>query len=88
MGLQRVFSYVAMETALAKVLGLPVLVLIVEEAVEVLDSGAIKFAGLFNQQRVDPQYLLWLLAKVWIVTPLSQPNTLMARLLCFSTFGI
>ena len=42
--LQRVFSYVAMETVLA----LPVLALIVEEAVEVLDPGVVKSAGLFN----------------------------------------
>ena len=39
------------------------LALIVEEAVEVLDPGVVKFAGLFNQQHVDPRYLLWLLAK-------------------------
>ena len=39
------------------------LALIVEEAVEVLDSDVVKFAGLFNQQHVDPRYLLWLLAK-------------------------
>ena len=63
MGLQRVFSYVAMETALAKVLALPVLALIVDEAVEVLDPGVVKFAGLFNQQHVDPRYPLWPLAK-------------------------
>ena len=31
--------------------------------VEVLDPGVMKFAGLFNQQHVDPRYLLWLLAK-------------------------
>ena len=63
MGLQRVFSHEAMETALTKVLALPVLALIVEEAVEVLDPGVLKFAGIFNQQHVDPRYLLWLLAK-------------------------
>ena len=52
-----------METALAKVLALPVLALIVEEAVEVLDPGVVQLAGLFNQQHVDPRYLLWLPAK-------------------------
>ena len=62
-GLQRVFSYVAIETALAEVLALLVLSLIVEEMVEVLDIGVVKYAGLFNQQHVDPRYLLWLLAK-------------------------
>ena len=44
-------------------LTLPVLALIVEEAVEVLDPGVVKFAGHFNQQQVDPWYLMWLLAK-------------------------
>ena len=34
-----------------------------EEAVEVLDPGVVKFTGLFNQQHVDPRYLLGLLAK-------------------------
>ena len=52
-----------METALAKILALPVLALIVEEAVEVFDPGVVKVAGLFNQQHVDPRYLLRLLAK-------------------------
>ena len=63
LALQQVFSSVAMKTALAKVLALPVLVLIVEEAVEVLDPGVENFAGHFNQQQVDPWYLLWLLAE-------------------------
>ena len=63
MGLQQVFTSVATKTALAKVLALLVLALIVEEAVEVLDPGVVKFAGHFNQQQVDPWYLLWLLAE-------------------------
>ena len=52
-----------MKTALAKVLALPALALIEEETVEVLDQGEVKFAGHFNQQQVDPWYLLWLLAE-------------------------
>ena len=40
-------------------LALLVLALIVEEAVEVLDPGVVKFAGLFKHQHVDPRYLLW-----------------------------
>ena len=52
-----------MKTAFAKVLALPVLSLIVEEAVEVLDPGEVKFAGHFNQQQIYPWYLLWLLAE-------------------------
>ena len=63
-GLQRVFSSVAMKIALATVLALPVLALIVEEAVEVLGPGVVKLTGHFNQQQVDPWYLLWLLAEV------------------------
>ena len=41
----------------------PPLALIVKEAIEVLDPGVVKFAGQFNQQRVDPWYHLWLLAE-------------------------
>ena len=37
--------------------------LVIEEMVEGLDPDVVKFAGLFNQQHVDPRYLLWLLAK-------------------------
>ena len=48
---------------LAKVLALPVLALFEEEEIEVLDTGVVKFAGHFNQQQVDPWYLLWLLAE-------------------------
>ena len=62
-GFQQIIHCVAMQAALAEVLALLVLALIVEEAVEVLDPGVVKFAGLFNQQHVDSRYLLWLLAK-------------------------
>ena len=62
-GFQQILPCVAMQAALAEVLALFVLALIVEEAVEVLDPGVVKFAGLFNQLHVDPRYLLWLLAK-------------------------
>lgn len=62
-GFQQVFFSVAMETALAKVLALPVLALVVEEAVEVLDPGVVKFVGLFDQQQVDLCHLVWLLAE-------------------------
>ena len=61
--LQQVFSSVAIKKALAKMLALPVLALLVEEAVEVLDPGVVKFAGHFNQQQIVPWYLLWLLAE-------------------------
>ena len=52
-----------MQAAFAEVLALLVLALIVEEAVEALDPGVVKFAGRFNQQHVDLRFLLWLLAK-------------------------
>ena len=61
--LQQVFSSIAMKTALAKVLALPVLALNVEGAVEVLDPSVVKFAGHFNQQQIDPWLLVWLLAE-------------------------
>ena len=57
-----------MQAALAEVLSLLVLALIVEEAVDVLDPGVVKFAGLYNQQHVDPRYFLWLLAKALVQT--------------------
>ena len=53
-----------MKKALAKVLALPVLALVVEEAVAVFDPGVVEFAGHFNQQQVDPWYPLYLLAEV------------------------
>ena len=53
MGLQQVFSGVAVKTALTEVLALPVLALVVEKTVEVLDPGVVEFAGLFNQQQAD-----------------------------------
>ena len=56
-------SHASAVLALAKVLALSVLALIVEEAFEVLDPGVVKLSGHFNQQQVDPWYLLWLLAE-------------------------
>ena len=56
-GFQQIFPCVAVQAALAEVLALLVLALIVEEVVEVLNPGVVKFAGLFNR------YLLWLLVK-------------------------
>ena len=47
-GFQQIFPCVAVQAALAEVIALPVLALIVEEAVEVLDPGVVKFVGLFN----------------------------------------
>ena len=62
-GFQQILPCVAVQAALAEVLALLVLALVIEKTVEVLDPGVVKFAGLFNQQHVDPLYLLWLLAK-------------------------
>ena len=53
-GLQQVFSGITMQTALTEVLLLPVLALVVEEAVEVLDPSVVKFSGLLYQQQVCP----------------------------------
>ena len=47
-----------MQATLAEVLALPLLALIVEEAVEVLDPGVVKFAGLFNQKKIDSRHFL------------------------------
>ena len=51
-GFQQILPCVAVHAALAEVLALPVLALMVEEVVEVLDPGVVKFAGLFNQQQI------------------------------------
>ena len=73
MGFQQILSRVAVQASLAEVLALPVLALIVEEAVEVLDQGVVKFAGLFNQQYVVPSNIRRLIATM-VVFPrrLSQ----------------
>ena len=43
---------VAVQAALAEVLVLLVLALVIEETVEILDPGVVKFAGLFNQLQI------------------------------------
>ena len=64
---------------------LPTLAHLKEEAVEVLDPGVVKFAGLFMLiLGISCGYLL----RRWVVTPLSQPNTLTVSLNSFSNFGI
>ena len=62
-GFQQILPCVAVQAALAEVLALCVFALVIEEMVEVLDPGVVKFAGLFNQQHVDPRYRVGLLAK-------------------------
>ena len=51
-GFQQIHPCVAVQAALAEVLALLVLALILEEAFEVLNSGVVKFADLFNQQQI------------------------------------
>ena len=77
-----------MKTSLTEVLALPVLAPIEEEAVEVLDPGVVEFIGLLNQQQVDAGHAGGLFAEVVDNYPFFQPKKLMAKLLCFSTFGI
>ena len=60
MGFQQILPCVAVQAALAEVLELLVLVLVTEKAVEVFDPGAVKFAGLLGQQKIDSGYSLWL----------------------------
>ena len=52
-----------MQAALPEVLALLVLALVVEETVEVLDPGVVKFAGLFNQQQIYAAHSIRLGAK-------------------------
>ena len=68
--LQQVLPGIAMETALAEVLLLSVFALVIEEAVEVLDPGVVKFAGLLNQQQIGPGHVFWLLAEAVYDHPL------------------
>ena len=63
-----------METALAEVRALLILILVVEKAVKVADPGVVEFTSLFNQQQVDPWYLLRLLADVVNNHPLFPPE--------------
>ena len=87
MGLQQVFSAVAMKTTPTEVIALPVLAL-VESKRSALDPGVVEFAGLLNQQQVDAGHVGRLFAEVVDNYPFFQPKTLMAKLFCFSTFGI
>ena len=47
-GFQQVFPGVAVKAALAEVFALPVLALVVQEPVEVLDPGVVKFSCLLD----------------------------------------
>ena len=86
MGLQRVFSYVAMETALAKVRALLVLVLVAEKATEVFYLGVVKFAGLLDQQKIDSGHSLRLGAEsvnIHALIPTKYVNDQVIQLLHF-----
>ena len=63
-----------MKTALAVVLAVAAFVLVVEQAIEVLDSGVVEFASLFNQQQVDPCHNFGLFADVVNNHPLIPPK--------------
>ena len=60
MGFQQILPCVAAQAALAEVLVLLVSALVLEETVEVLDPGVVKFAGLFNQQQIYAGHSIWL----------------------------
>ena len=87
-GFQQTLPCVAVQAALAKVLALSVLALIVEKAIKVLDPGEVMLTGFSISSKfmrgIPSDWVLSLLT----VTPLSQPNTLMARLFRFSILGI
>ena len=51
---RQILPCVAVQAAPAEVLRLLVLALVIEETVEVLDPGLVKFSGLFNQQQIYP----------------------------------
>lgn len=52
-GLQEVFPGVAVKASLAEVFALPVLALVILEAVEVFNTGVVELACLFYQEQVD-----------------------------------
>ena len=47
-----------MKTALEEVLALPMLALVVEQAIEVLDPGVVKFTYFLDQQQIDAGHAL------------------------------
>ena len=57
-GFQQILSCVAVQATLAEVLALLVLALVTERAVVVFDPGVVKFAGLFDQQKIDSGHSL------------------------------
>ena len=63
-GVQQVFPGISMEKALTEVYLLPVLALVIEEVVEVLDPGVVKFSDLLYQQQVCPGHVFRLFADV------------------------
>ena len=87
-GFQQILLCVAVQAALADVLALLVLALVTEKAVWIFDPGEVKFAGLLDQQKMILGIPSGWVLSLKIVTPLSQSNTLMARLFNFSTYGI
>ena len=52
-GLQQVFSAVAMKTSLTEMLALLMLTLNIQKAVEVRHPGVVELTGLLNKQQVD-----------------------------------
>ena len=70
MSFQQILALVPMKTALTEVLLCSVFALVIEETVEVLDPGVVKFAGPLNQQQICPGHVFWLLAEAVYDHPL------------------
>ena len=63
MSFQQILARVPMKASYAEVFAFPVLALVIEETVEVLDPGVVELARFLNQQQIDPGLLFWLLAE-------------------------
>ena len=70
MSFQQILARVPMKASYAEVFALPMLALVIEEAVEVLDPGVVELARFLNQQHIDPGLHFWLLAEVVYDHPL------------------
>ena len=86
-GLQQVFSAVAMKTSLTEVLALLMLILIIQKAVEVLDPGVVEFTGLLNQQQVDAGHAGMLFAEVVDYDSLIPAEDVDGQVILPSTLG-
>ena len=86
-GLQQVFSAVAMNTSLTVVLALLMLILIIQKAVEILDPGVVELTSLLNQQQVDAGHVGRLFAEVVDCYTFIPAEDVDGQVILFLNFG-